>query len=81
MVERRCYILELDVMAMAEKLVVLRGEKTQEEVANDLNISKSALAMYEAGKRVPRDSTKCRIAKYYKKSVPYIFFNEKEHET
>lgn len=73
--------MELDVMAMAEKLVALRGSRTQEEVANDLEISKSALAMYEAGKRVPRDPTKYRIAKYYKKSVPYIFFNEKEHET
>lgn len=72
--------MELDVMAMAEKLIELRGDKTQEEVANALNISKSALSMYEAGKRVPRDSTKYRIAKYYKKSVPYIFFNEKGHE-
>lgn len=66
-------------MAMAEKLVALRGKRTQEDVANALNISKSALAMYETGKRVPRDSTKARIAKYYKKSVPFIFFNEKEH--
>lgn len=73
--------MELDVMTMAEKLVTLRGKRTQEEVANALNISKSALAMYEAGKRVPRDSTKARIAKYYRKSVPFIFFNEKEHET
>ena len=73
--------LELDVMAMAEKLIALRGKRTQEEVANALDISKSALAMYEAGRRVPRDPTKARIARYYKKSVPYIFFNEKEHET
>lgn len=72
---------EIDVMVMAEKLVMLRGSKTQEEVANDLKISKSALAMYETGKRVPRDPIKHRIARYYKKSVPYIFFNEKEHET
>lgn len=64
-------------MAMAEKLVILRGKRTQEEVAYALNISKSALAMYEAGKRVPRDPTKARIAKYYKKSVPYIFLMKK----
>ena len=44
--------MELDVMAMAEKLIALRGKRTQEEVANALDISKSALAMYEAGKRV-----------------------------
>lgn len=72
--------MEIDVMAMAEKLITLRGERTQEKVASDLNISKSALAMYESGKRVPRDPTKARIARYYRKSVPYIFFNEKEHE-
>ena len=67
-------------MVMAEKLVELRGKRTQEEVAKAINISKSALSMYESGKRVPRDTTKARIARYYKKSVPYIFFNQKEHE-
>lgn len=67
-------------MAMAEKLVTLRGDKKQEEVANALGISKSALCMYEAGKRVPRDPLKARIAKYYKRSISFIFFNEKEHE-
>lgn len=73
--------MEIDVMAMADKLVALRGKRTQEEVASALNISKSALAMYESGKRIPRDPTKARIARYYKKSIPFIFFNEKEHET
>lgn len=71
--------MEIDVMAMANKLVVLRGKKTQDEVAKDLGISRSALCMYESGKRIPRDSIKARIAKYYKRSVSFIFFNEKEH--
>lgn len=73
--------VELDYNAMAEKLIKLRGGKTQEEVASALNISKSALAMYETGKRVPRDPIKFRIARYYNSSVPFIFFNPKEHET
>lgn len=72
--------MEIDVMAMAEKLVALRGNRGQEKVAQDLGISKSALCMYETGKRVPRDQVKARIAKYYHKSIPFIFFNEKEHE-
>ncbi len=72
--------MEIDATAMAEKLVALRGNKTQEEVARDLGISKSALCMYESGKRVPRDPLKARIAKYYKRSIVFIFFNEKEHE-
>ncbi|WP_432629022.1 helix-turn-helix domain-containing protein [Brotaphodocola sp.] len=72
--------MDIDVMAMAEKLIKLRGKKTQEKVAEELNISKSALSMYESGKRVPRDPLKARISKYYGKSIAYIFFNEKEHE-
>lgn len=72
--------MEIDIMKMAKKLVELRGNKTQDEVANALEISKSALAMYENGKRVPRDPVKMRISKYYKRSIPYIFFNQKEHE-
>lgn len=67
-------------MAMAKKLVELRGKRTQEEVAKALGISKSALSMYELGKRIPRDQLKMRMSKYYKKSVPFIFFNQKEHE-
>lgn len=72
--------IQIDTKEMAKKLVKLRGKKTQSEVATALNISKSALSMYESGKRVPRDPLKARIANYYRKSVPYIFFNTKEHE-
>lgn len=62
--------------AIGQKLIELRGKKTREEVANTLKISVSALAMYELGKRTPRDEVKIRIAKYYKKSVQNIFFNQ-----
>ncbi len=61
---------------IAKTLVFLRGEKTQKEVAADLNISISALAMYEQGKRIPRDEIKLRIAAYYGKSVQDIFLNK-----
>lgn len=71
----------LDVKEMARKLVELRGSRTQEEVSNALGISKSTLCMYETGERIPRDPIKVRIARYYKKSIPYIFFNEKVHDT
>lgn len=73
--------MEIDEKEMARKLIALRGNRTQNEVANALKISKSALSMYESGKRIPRDSVKMRISNYYKKSIPYIFFNQKEHET
>lgn len=72
--------MELDVMEMARKLVQLRGNRTQDEVAKNVGISKSALSMYERGERTPRDTVKARIAAYYRRSIPYIFFNKKEHE-
>ena len=64
---------------VGKRLVALRGEKTQKEVASDLKISISAIAMYEQGKRIPRDEIKIRIASYYGKSVQEIFFNPKCH--
>lgn len=57
----------------------LRGEKTQEKVANDLGITKSSWAMYERDERVPRDEIKIRIAKYFSKSVQEIFYTQFEH--
>ena len=72
-------MLELDMKEMAKRLVEARGEKTQDEVARDLGISKSALSMYETGQRIPRDPVKARISAYYNKSIPFLFFNEKEH--
>ena len=63
-------------MTAAEKLKALRGEKTQEEVAEALMISGSALSAYENGERTPRDEVKKRIAKFYGCSVQEIFFAE-----
>lgn len=54
----------------------LRGSKTQKEIANLLGLTKSAWAMYESGKRVPRDEIKIRIADYFGKSVQEIFFGQ-----
>jgi len=67
-------------MTTAEKLVSLRGEKTQAEVAKALGISVSALSNYEQGIRIPRDAIKRKIAAFYKSSVGYIFFNDIDHE-
>ena len=69
----------MDAKAIGDRLVVLRGNKTQEAVAIDLGISKSAIAMYEKGERVPRDNIKLKIARYYNLSVQSIFFVDKEH--
>jgi putative transcriptional regulator len=60
---------------IAKKLFNLRGDKTREEVANDLDISVSALQMYENGQRVPKDEIKIKIANYYGLTVQEIFFD------
>lgn len=67
-------MLEMDANAIGRKLVKLRGEKTQEEIANSIGISVSALSMYERGERIPRDNIKIRISSYYKKPIHKIFF-------
>ncbi len=66
-----------DKKLVAKKLTELRQkkQKTQQEVADAVGISVSAIAMYEAGDRVPRDEVKLALAQYYKTSVGYIFFN------
>ena len=64
----------MDVERIGKTLVELRGDKTQIQVANDLNISDAALSAYEQGTRIPRDEVKIRIAKYYGVKVSDIFF-------
>lgn len=59
---------------IGERLTELRGNKSRQEVSEDVGISLSALAMYECGERVPRDEIKIRLANYYHSSVESIFF-------
>lgn len=58
----------------------LRGSKTQEEVANDLGITKSSWAMYERDERIPRDEVKARIANYFGRSIQELFYTQFEHK-
>lgn len=63
-----------------ERLRRLRGGRTLAEVATACGISKSTLAMYEQGNRVPRDRIKVKLAEYYGRSVAYIFFKTSAHD-
>lgn len=65
----------LDSIAIGKKLVELRGDRTQAEIAEKIGTSVSAYSMYECGERIPRDEIKIAIAKCYKKSVQSIFFS------
>lgn len=64
----------MDSERIAQKLVELRGNKTIKEVADANGISVSALSMYEAAKRIPRDEIKVRLANYYGVDVATLFF-------
>ena len=63
-------------MSAGARLRELRGGRTQQEVAAELGISKSALAMYEQDKRTPRDKVKIKLARFYGKTVQFIFYPE-----
>ncbi len=65
----------MDRKNIAEKLIKLRGETLQIEVASAIGVAQSTYAMYESGKRIPTDEIKIRIANYFGKSVQEIFFN------
>lgn len=64
----------MDRSKITERLVKLRGKRTQAEVAEAIGVSPSAYSMYETGERIPRDEIKIRIAKFYKRTVNSIFF-------
>ena len=64
----------MDKIVIAERLLKLRGNKPQKEVAEAIGVAQSTYAMYESGQRVPSDNVKIRIAMYYKKTVQSIFF-------
>lgn len=57
-------------------LIALRGEKSQSEVAKAIGIATSTLCMYETEQRIPRDSIKVALAKYFHATVQEIFFAE-----
>lgn len=64
---------------IGETLIKLRGDKTQEEVAKAVGVTKSAISMYENNERIPRDEIKRKMAAYFNVSVEKIFFAEKVH--
>lgn len=64
----------MDRIEIGKKLRMLRGSKSAKDVAHAINISPSALAMYETGKRIPRDDIKSKLSDYYGESVNDLFY-------
>lgn len=59
-----------------ERLKILRGSRSLQEVADAVGVSRQAISMYEQDQRTPRDYIKRKIADFYKVSVASIFFAE-----
>jgi len=66
----------LDKKEIAERLKELRGDRTQQEVAQAVGVTTMAISLYESGERIPRDEIKVRLAAYYKRTVEYIFYGK-----
>lgn len=64
----------MDANKIAQRLIELRGTRSQETVARAVGISNSAMSMYETGQRIPRDEVKLALARYYNTTVEAIFF-------
>ncbi len=64
-------------MTIGEKIkhYRLKANKTQEQVAKDIDISRSALNSYELGQRVPRDAVKVKLSNYFGISIEELFFS------
>ena len=63
-------------MDVASRLRYAREKKgcSAEEAAKAVGVSLSAIQMYECGKRVPRDSIKIELSRFYGVSVQRLFF-------
>lgn len=66
----------MDRVEIGKRLITLRGDLTQEQVAKALGVCTSSIGMYERGERIPRDEVKTAIAKLYDTTVQDIFFTE-----
>lgn len=68
----------MNAVDIGKRLIKLRGNRTQDEVAKANGMSLSAIGMYERGERIPRDEIKIKLANYYNTTVQDIFFTESD---
>lgn len=66
----------MNAEVIGEKIKNLREKNniSRENFANAVEISQSALSMYENGQRIPRDEVKLRIARSFNTSIEELFF-------
>lgn len=61
---------------IGNKLIDQRTKKgeTQKDVADAIGTSVSTVAMYESGKRIPKDDLKVKLANHFECSVTALFY-------
>lgn len=67
---------------LSDKLKELRKEKslTQQDLANILDVTKGAIAMWETNKRTPDAETLLKLADVFSVSVDYLLDRETDSE-
>ena len=69
------YLANSGVLALKnQRLVQLRGNRTQKQMADEMGIPASTYAMIEAGHRFPRKKLQKKIADHFHTTVDYLFF-------
>ena len=63
-----------EVIGVKIKNLREKNNISRENFANAVEISQSALSMYENGQRIPRDEVKLRIARFFNTSIEELFF-------
>jgi len=61
---------------IGERLRVLRGDRSREEVGAAIGTTSQAVFNYETGARVPTDDIKRKIAAFFGCTVQEIFFDD-----
>lgn len=59
---------------IGDRLRELRGERSQQEIAEALHVSPMAVSKYERGLITPSDEVKIAYAEYFNTTVQAIFF-------
>lgn len=67
---------QIDGVKIGNRIRGIRTERGEsaEVLAKSIGVSNSAIAMYEIGKRIPRDEIKIKIAEHFGMPVESIFF-------
>lgn len=64
----------IDAERIGATLKDLRGERSQQAIADQLGVSAVSVSKWERGESMPTDSLKIAIAQLYGKTVQDIFF-------